>query len=69
MMTEPAADHPQDWEDVYRRLYPRLFAFARRRVASDHDADDAVAEAMARAVAGADRCGPDSPRVASGSVR
>jgi RNA polymerase sigma-70 factor (ECF subfamily) len=47
-----------EWEDVYRDAYPRLFAYCRRRLDSDHDADDAVAEAMARAVAGTERYVP-----------
>ena len=45
---------PGAWESLYRRLYPRLLAYARRRL--DHDsARDAVAECLARAVAGIDR--------------
>lgn len=43
------------WEDVYRRAYPKLFAYSRRRLANDHEADDVVAEVMARAIAGGDR--------------
>jgi RNA polymerase sigma-70 factor, ECF subfamily len=43
------------WEGLYRRLYPVLFAYARRRVAADEDARDAVSEAITRAVAGIDR--------------
>ena len=30
------------WEWIYRRGYPRLFAYARRRVPDDPSADDAV---------------------------
>ena len=41
---------PDAWEQVYRRSYPRLFAYARRRLASDTAADDAVSEAMTRAI-------------------
>jgi RNA polymerase sigma-70 factor (ECF subfamily) len=41
---------PDAWEMLYRRAYPRLFAYARRRVASDHAADDAVSETMTRAI-------------------
>lgn len=52
-MTGRSGGDATAWEDVYRDAYPRLFAFCRRRLDSDHDADDAVAEAMARAVAGA----------------
>jgi RNA polymerase sigma-70 factor (ECF subfamily) len=43
------------WEALYRRMYPRLFAYCRRRLASDHDADEAVAETMVRAVSAVDR--------------
>lgn len=38
------------WEQLYLSLYPRLLAYARRRL-DDEQAKDAVAEAMARAVA------------------
>ncbi len=41
---------PEAWESLYRRAYPRLFAYARRRVQSEHEADDAVSEAFARAM-------------------
>lgn len=39
------------WEALYRRAYPRLLAYARRRLPSPDEARDAVSEAMARAVA------------------
>jgi RNA polymerase sigma-70 factor, ECF subfamily len=48
-----AMDHAA-WETLYRRLYPRLVAYARRRLDDDR-ARDAVAECFARAVAGIDR--------------
>jgi RNA polymerase sigma-70 factor (ECF subfamily) len=35
---------------VYRRTFPRLFAYARRRLNSEHAADDAVSETMLRAL-------------------
>ncbi len=38
------------WERLYRRGYPRLYAYARRRVSDDASADDAVSETMTRAV-------------------
>ena len=38
------------WEALYRRAYPRLHAYARRRLPTDDAARDAVAETMARAV-------------------
>jgi RNA polymerase sigma-70 factor (ECF subfamily) len=40
------------WEALYRRAYPRLLAYARRRLRGAEEARDAVSEAMARAVAG-----------------
>ncbi len=42
------------WEALYRRAYPRLVAFARRRLDPDA-AMEAVSETMVRAVAGLDR--------------
>jgi RNA polymerase sigma-70 factor (ECF subfamily) len=42
------------WEALYRALYPRLLAFARRQLDADRAAE-AVSETMARAVAGIDR--------------
>lgn len=41
---------PDAWEALYRRAYPRLFAYARRRLATDEQAEDAVSEAMVRAM-------------------
>lgn len=43
------------WESLYRRAYPRLLAYARRRLASDDAARDAVSETMTRAVRGLPR--------------
>ena len=43
------------WETLYRRAYPRLLAYAQRRLASPDEARDAVSETMVRAVAGLDR--------------
>ncbi len=54
-MTGTIGSDEQLWEDVYRRTYPKLFAYSRRRLADDHEADDVVAEVMARAIAGGDR--------------
>jgi RNA polymerase sigma-70 factor, ECF subfamily len=42
------------WEALYRRLYPRLCAYARRRLTSSH-CDDAVSEAFARAMGAIER--------------
>lgn len=40
---------PDAWEALYRRLYPRLHAYARRRLAPPH-CEDAVSEVFARAM-------------------
>jgi RNA polymerase sigma-70 factor, ECF subfamily len=42
------------WADLYRAAYPRLVAFAHRRLGSDDLARDAVSETMTRAVAAID---------------
>ena len=42
---------PDAWEALYKRLYPGLYGFAARRLGVEL-AGDAVAETMARAVAG-----------------
>jgi RNA polymerase sigma-70 factor (ECF subfamily) len=42
------------WERLYRHAYPRLRAYALRRVGAEH-ADDVVSETMTRAVAAIDR--------------
>ena len=42
------------WETLYRSLYPRLLAYARRQLDDDR-AGDAVSEAMTRAVSGIGR--------------
>lgn len=46
---------PDAWDDLYRLVYPRLFAFARSRVGDDTDAEDVVSETMTRALHGIDR--------------
>ena len=43
------------WEHLYRRGYPSMFAYARRRLDSEAAADDAVSEAMTRAIEKIDR--------------
>lgn len=58
VMTGPIGDDERAWELVYIRVYPRLFAFSRRRLANDHEADDVVAEVMARAIASGHRYEP-----------
>ncbi len=41
---------PDAWEAIYRSAYPRLFSYARSRLADDGEAEDAVSETMARAL-------------------
>jgi RNA polymerase sigma-70 factor (ECF subfamily) len=41
---------PDAWEALYRRAYPGLFAYARRRLATEEQAEDAVSEVMTRAL-------------------
>ena len=43
------------WDALYRAVYPRLLAYARRRLPSLDEARDAVSETMTRAVAKIDR--------------
>lgn len=50
LVARAARCDPDAWEHLYRRSYPRLFAYARRRVGSDATADDAVSETMLRAL-------------------
>lgn len=57
---DAAFDHARrgnidEWETVYRLCRPTLFSFARLRLATDEQAEDAVSETMARAIASADR--------------
>jgi RNA polymerase sigma-70 factor, ECF subfamily len=53
---------PATWEALYREVYPRLRAFAVKRV-GEHKAADVVAETMAKAVASVDRFDPTGPGV------
>jgi RNA polymerase sigma-70 factor, ECF subfamily len=46
---------PDAWELLYRRAYPRLVAYARRRLATPDQAEEAVSETMARAMDTIDR--------------
>ena len=41
---------PDAWELLYRRAYPRLVAYARRRLATHEQAEEAVSETMVRAM-------------------
>lgn len=59
-MTGTSGGDQERWEAVYRRVYPKLFAYCRRRLNDDHAAEDAVAEVMARAIAGAGRFPPEA---------
>jgi RNA polymerase sigma-70 factor (ECF subfamily) len=43
------------WETLFDRMYPRMLAYAQRRVDSDDDAHDAVSESFARMVQSLDR--------------
>lgn len=40
---------PDAWEALYRRAYPALLRFARRRLSNDERAEEAVSETFARA--------------------
>jgi RNA polymerase sigma-70 factor, ECF subfamily len=55
VVARAAARDADAWEHLYRRGYVSMFAYARRRVASDAAADDAVSEAMTRALEKIDR--------------
>ena len=54
-MRRAAERDPDAWEWLYRRSHGKLFAYARRRVGDDVAADDAVSEAMTRALERIDR--------------
>ncbi|QIG45395.1 sigma-70 family RNA polymerase sigma factor [Nocardioides anomalus] len=41
---------PDAWEQLYRRAYPRLVAYARRRLVTEEQAEEAVSETMVRAM-------------------
>lgn len=56
LLVEQARSGDADaWEALYRRAYPRLLAYARRRLPTTDLARDAVGEAVTRAVAGIGR--------------
>lgn len=46
------------WESVYRQCRPTLYSFARLRLATSEQAEDAVSETVARAIGSADRYQP-----------
>jgi RNA polymerase sigma-70 factor, ECF subfamily len=54
LVTRAMGADPDAWEALYRRAYPGLIAYASRRLDRER-AGDAVAETMARAIAGIDR--------------
>lgn len=43
---------PEAWESFYERVYPKMIAYAQRRLGYNEEARDAVSEALARTVAG-----------------
>ena len=49
-MERARAGDPDAWEEVYRSVYPRLYAYARGRLATDEQAEEAVSETMTRAM-------------------
>jgi RNA polymerase sigma-70 factor (ECF subfamily) len=46
------------WRQLYQRAYPRLMAYAERRLGNYHEACDVVSETMTRAVGTLDRFHP-----------
>lgn len=44
------ARDPDSWEELYRRMHPGLFGYARRRLPHTVAAEDAVSETMTRAL-------------------
>jgi RNA polymerase sigma-70 factor (ECF subfamily) len=55
-LVEAARNGEEDaWEALFRRSYPKLLAYAARRLPSQELAKDAVGETMTRAVANIDR--------------
>jgi RNA polymerase sigma-70 factor (ECF subfamily) len=46
---------PDAWEGIYRAARPQLFRFARLRLVTDDQAEDAVSETLVRAIAAIDR--------------
>lgn len=45
---------PDAWEQLFRRSYGRLLAYARRRLPTEEQAHEAVSEALVRGVSGRD---------------
>ncbi len=46
---------PDAWEAIYRQAHPGLYAYARRRLATEEQTEDAVSETMTRAIDAVDR--------------
>lgn len=44
------ARDPDAWEDLYRRMHPGLYGYARRRLFDNVASEDAVSETMMRAI-------------------
>ena len=57
------AGDPDAWELLYRRAYPRLIAYARRRLATAEQAEEAVSETMVRAMGTIARYRPGAPGI------
>jgi RNA polymerase sigma-70 factor (ECF subfamily) len=55
---------PDAWEAIYLRSRPQLFRYARLRLVSDDQTEDAVSETIARAIAGLDRFPSEAPVMA-----
>jgi RNA polymerase sigma-70 factor, ECF subfamily len=55
LVTKAQRGDEHAWDVLYRRSYPKLLAYASRRLPTSELAKDAVGETMTRAVAGIDR--------------
>lgn len=55
LFAEARAGSASAWAELYALLRPRLFRYARLRLATDEQAEDAVSETMVRAIASAHR--------------
>jgi RNA polymerase sigma-70 factor (ECF subfamily) len=54
LVTRAKRHDPDAWEALYRRAHSRLLAYARRRLATREQAEDAVSDTMSRALRGID---------------
>jgi RNA polymerase sigma-70 factor (ECF subfamily) len=55
LVSKAQRGNEQAWDALFRRSYPKLLAYASRRLPTSELAKDAVGETMTRAVAGIDR--------------